>query len=583
MPQPRSSNRSKSDPIRFLDLKDRNRAERARIKRRIVELEKSKVNPEPPDPGPVGGTVAAPPGTTVTAAATVAFDPNSPNGRYDDTPDEERELAYLIEHQDDDVVDRLFIEVQAVLSPGTEILHKDGLLPSQQQNGKRLTAAEKEIAAVYGTLARDNVRAPGAPWRRPADQDRGERQRFSRALARARADYNNDKALFDDVFAVVVSVGDQPGRANDDVRAEDWAAVSRTLSEQGAEPGQLYTRFQAQTALANLRGGDDGQPPSTLDIDLPDLEKDVAIEIIADNLQATQALYFSAMLEELRLYQVADKLVELFNQGLLPLGKGTAGDLLFAYWRESNQRFTEVERLNLYARVFGMPVGEPMAAGTPNRDFESRWLHFVSAVSSYFRQLQVDDLLRSNLPGAVSQEQVRKSGRDLAANLSLFGYGVAFFAATDLQDQIRDILELLDTDDIKGAYGAKDLWQVVDQVNALELPGGPRSTVRYRTMATAGSIIIRWLSQHPVELSSSNRPVLDRNAVISGGKASKPMRNPTDRDLVDACETYLAVTGTPDVRVEEYAQPIESPNYTSRPVQIPAVARDVLESVGVGV
>jgi hypothetical protein len=573
---------AKKDPIRFLDMKDINDRERLRIKRRITELKRAEVTPVPPDDGGGGSTAPAPGGATVTRHDAATLATATPNGRYSDASDEELELRYLTDHQDDQVVDRLFIDVAHIVNDGNKILHVDGLLPSQRASSRRpLTGVEQELAAVYGLLVRDNVHAPTKPWR-PQEQAADVR-RFTNSVFAARGEYSSAKDLFDVAFSVVREAGDQPGRSDDEIRAQDWAAVTRALIERDADPHDVYTRLLAETALANLRGGDDGQPPSTLDIDLPDLEKDVAVEIIADNLQATQALYFSAMLEELRLYQVADKLVEVFNQGLLPLGKGTAGDLLFAYWRDSNQRFTEVERLNLYARVFGMPVGEPMAAGTPNRDFESRWLRFVSAVSSYFRQLQVDDLLRSGLPASVSQEQVRKSGRDLAANLSLYGYGVAFFAATDLQEQIRDILELLDADDIKAAYGARDLWQVVDQVNALELPGGPRSTVRYRTMATAGSIIIRWLSQHPNELSSVAREVIPRINVLKGGKSPKPMKNPTDRDLVDACEQWLAVTGTPDVRVEEYSQPAESPNYTSRPVQIPAVARDALESVGVGV
>jgi hypothetical protein len=59
------------------------------------------------------------------------------------------------------------------------------------------------------------------------------------------------------------------------------------------------------------------------------------------------------------------------------------------------------------------------------------------------------------------------------------------------------------------------------------------------------------------------------------------MSDPTDRDLVDACEQWLAVTGTPDQQVEQYSQPVEAPNSTSVPIQIPQVAKDLLDSVGV--
>jgi hypothetical protein len=184
----------------------------------------------------------------------------------------------------------------------------------------------------------------------------------------------------------------------------------------------------------------------------------------------------------------------------------------------------------------------------------------------------------------VSAEQVRKSGRDLAANLSLHGYGIAYFAATELQAQINDIIALLSDPEIKAAYGARDIWQVIEQVSIYEL-GGAKNTVRYRTMATAGAIIIRWLADHTDRLTGSfGDPVLDIEQIrrptlrASGVRATD---KPTDRDLVDACEQWLAVTGTPDQRVEEYSQPAEAPNTTSRPVQIPQAARDLLESVGV--
>jgi hypothetical protein len=67
--------------------------------------------------------------------------------------------------------------------------------------------------------------------------------------------------------------------------------------------------------------------PSALDaeagspIDLPDIDDERALEIRQANLQATQALYFSAMLEKTRLSKVTDKLVELFNAGVLPFGR----------------------------------------------------------------------------------------------------------------------------------------------------------------------------------------------------------------------------------------------------------------------
>jgi hypothetical protein len=425
------------------------------------------------------------------------------------------------------------------------------------------------------------------------------KRRFAVDLARAHGEYNGDRALFDAVLPILAKLGDQRIRLQlpltgdetrtviaDAVRAHQWAAVVRTLRERGIKADDIHLELAVERALSGQGGIGDGGSSSITDIELPPLEEFADVEIIGDNLKAMQAIYFTAMLEDLRMFQVTDKLVELFQLGQLPLGRGKAGDLLYGYWRKSVNRMSEIERRNLYGRAFGFPGGEP-TFGNPNREFPDLWLRFVSAVSSFRRQLTVGDLLRASIPVTVSEEQVRKAGRDLAANLSLHGYGVAYFAAVELQDLVREVISLLSDPEIKNSYGARDMFQVIDQVATLEL-GGARNSVKYRTMADAGAIIIRWMADRADLLASSARaPLLDIEQVLNTPlprpPGSNPTVKPTDRDLVEACDRWLAVTGTSDLRVEEYAQPIEAPMTTSRPIQIPSVARDLLESVGVSV
>jgi len=56
-------------------------------------------------------------------------------------------------------------------------------------------------------------------------------------------------------------------------------------------------------------------------VDLPDLEDASAGDIQRTNVKASDALYFSALLEKTRLTPVTDKLVQLFEAGVRPLGK----------------------------------------------------------------------------------------------------------------------------------------------------------------------------------------------------------------------------------------------------------------------
>jgi hypothetical protein len=449
----------------------------------------------------------------------------------------------------------------------------------------QLTDDEKLLAGVLGILEADREEPPpyhllsAHPEFAPDAARRT--QRFGKALFTAQGEFSTNKGLFDAVLPVLVKLGERG--PTDVVNANEWARVVRYLLKRGIKEDEPQLGRRVDEALNNIQNVGDDLPPSLIAIDLPDLEDETTDkEIVEDNIRALQPAYFAAMFEELKAFQVVDKLVELFQNGILPIGKGDAGDSLFKYWKETSTRVSEPERRSFYARTLGFVGGED--GGMPNREFSDLWMRFVSGVSSFIRQNNVDELLRTQIPGAISQQQVRKAGRDLAANLSLHGYGMAHFMATELQKQVKDVIKLLSDPDIKNAYGARDMWQVIDQVAAFEL-GGSKNSVRYRTMAASGAIIFAWLAKKSRDLSSTSfTRILDMDEIRnptprqSGTKATT---DPTDFDLVNACEQWLAVTGTQEEQVESYAQPKESPNMTSKPIQIPSIARETLESLGV--
>jgi hypothetical protein len=508
--------------------------------------------------------------------------------RYGDagTPEAiKKEIKVIEEQLKKPIVDPL---VEKLKDP----LHKMGFdvtLPSEKHEEGTITGKTDSVmafAAVWGLLNLDHVK--------PTDD------KFMNEVAVKLGEYTASQSLFERVLETMVDeVNASGGIATGEteavkaasfhvlqgVDAVKWVAVVRILRDDGVLATDPYISLKAKLAIARAVGLGEEAPPSTIEIDLPDLEARTDVDIQEDNLRAVEAIYFAAMLEELKVFQVVDKLTELFQKGMLPIGKGTAGDLIYSGWRKSITRFTEIERRNLYARIFGFPGGDATQTN-PNREFNDLWLRFVSAVFAFVRQSTVDQMLRPGMPPfAISQESVRKAGRDLAANLSLHGYGVAHFAATDLQSQLNEIIALLSDTDTKNAYGARDMWQVVDQVATLEL-GGARNSSRYRTMAKSGAIIIAWLAKHARDLSSTGHTTLLNLPDLMQATpyySAKPMKDPSDADLVDACQSWLAVTGTPDQSVEQYAQPVESPNMTSKPIPIPDIAREMLESVGVGV
>jgi hypothetical protein len=251
--------------------------------------------------------------------------------------------------------------------------------------------------------------------------------------------------------------------------------------------------------------------PMDLPAHLPDLNDDSG-GIIGENLMAARALYFAAMLEQMKVFDVVDRIVKSFLNGQLPIRQGRAGERLYKHFRNASLRLSAKERAAVYRRTFGFAGGEGDV--TPNREFAGLWTRFLAAVVE-FRDLRE----RTN--------EVREAGLNLARNLSQHAEGAAHYAARDLQAQIQEMLAILREPEIQSAYGARDLWVVVERVSQIDL-GGASVVVRYRTMAVSGAGIILWLTNH-------------RNQLATGLSSTG---QEIGHELRDACAAWLAVAGT---------------------------------------
>jgi hypothetical protein len=303
---------------------------------------------------------------------------------------------------------------------------------------------------------------------------------------------------------------------------------------------------------------------------------------VADHCKLFGSFIFASAFEELRAFQVVDTLIDMSQRGNISLIRGAAGTQLYNYWRDAPNRMSESERQTFYAMTLGLPTGQPGVV--VNSDFQDLWLRFVSSVSSLVRESRVDQLLRSTLPASINQQQVKKSARDLAVNMSSHGYGMVFYAAADLQKQINEMIGLLQDPELRAAFGARDMWGVIDQVAQTEL-GGARNSSKYRMLATSGAIITSWMARNIDRLRDPTMPMIDLNAVQNPPSrlpGQTAVSAPTDYDLVNACEMWLADSAMGEDRIEQMSQPRESPQQTSRPIQIPSVARDLLEGTGLG-
>ncbi len=255
-------------------------------------------------------------------------------------------------------------------------------------------------------------------------------------------------------------------------------------------------------------------------------------EIVRDNILSASAIYFAAQLEQMRLFATADRIVELFMHGLLPLGSGSGGRALDNYYWTRFNRLTPSDRRGLYSRILGIPGGDAGTEAQPNTEFSELWIRFVASVAEFSRG-------RGTPAATESMEAVRKAGRDMAVNLSLHGYGYAYFAARRLKADIAAALAILKQPEIQAAYGAKSPYQVIERVSTTDL-SGPVNTVRYRTLAEAGKNILDTVARYSGKWSGTSGRSLFRDSASTGGK-KVPDISDSDRDtLLNSVEHWLA-------------------------------------------
>ncbi len=453
------------------------------------------------------------------------------------------------------------------------------VLPENFGDASTVSTTDKiHVLAIYGRMIAENMsdpangRDPADPKSSsdifindPVDPDSNLRivTRFIEELTRGERLYNASRELYQKVYSRLLEVGQTPtlstsvaGDGEPDAVSEIFARqlseVVDRLVEDNVGPDTPQLRLFIDEAISQAAGGSISGRASAIKIDLPDLDEDNSVEILADNVRALAVLYFAAQLEDMRFFAVADKVAEQFGQGMLPVSRGSGGDNLFDFIKEAPNRFTEIDRRGMYARAFGFAQGGVDEA-LPNREFSNLWIRALSATSAFNRQYtyapytagtngssQLINLSVQTDNTKVHHMQVYKTLRDLSVNLSLHGYGIAHFAAVELQTTIRTIKAMLSHSDLLSAFGVRDYNQLIERVARMYL-GSEINSIRQRVQAQAGARIIEWMANNSSMLAS---PIPPRQEIFM------------DADLVDNVEKWLAVTGTGGTTITQYSEPI---------------------------
>ncbi|MFO0565816.1 MAG: hypothetical protein U0263_09145 [Polyangiaceae bacterium] len=214
-------------------------------------------------------------------------------------------------------------------------------------------------------------------------------------------------------------------------------------------------------------------------------------EIVGTNLQAMLTLRVAAALEEMKLFQVVDKIADEWQSGQLPVGSEGGKKKLSQWLAARPSRLDASARRELLARAVD-PVLPSFAQGS--KDSSSELLEFaavVKAISESADAFKKDNVSPSSERDTLA-ERAHGSAKRLGLALSNQGYGAAHYAAEELAKMIRDALALLDDPAIQSAFGGKDMWKIVEERSGV--PGSRVAGLKRR--AEAETAVLTWLADH---------------------------------------------------------------------------------------
>lgn len=333
--------------------------------------------------------------------------------------------------------------------------------------------------------------------------------------------------------------------------ADDWDITDEDLRRAQVQVGVLkYADGTAETGFATL--------------ELPPIVSEDASnqEIEPTNVQAVAMIAAAQEIEQTGAFDVVDRMLELFLQGMLPVRDDSGGRSLDRYYWEAEDRLDASARSGQYARILGKgSTGDSDVQ--PNVQFEQLLMRFVSSLVRYDSDLQVSTVVMldgNDRPG--SSEPVRKAAQDFAANASLFGWGFAIFAARRLSRHIDLVFDVLGQETLQRAYGVTGPWQLVERVSAVEFGSTP-AIVQHRTRAQAIKDLLDLLARYAAELSRSGavRRFLPSAEDLRGNvkRGSRPTVSVPDYErMVAAANNLLAVGGVTEDEIARFSAPVAS-------------------------
>lgn len=244
-------------------------------------------------------------------------------------------------------------------------------------------------------------------------------------------------------------------------------------------------------------------------IDYPYLQPDFDDAVVPSQLHAAAELYFIYQHERMKIFQVVETLQRLFRLGKMRIqrGPGARGLYLLEKWRPL--RYSRQDRMIAYRRAFNYGTAQAPAGAVVNRNFHRQIVGFMVAMSQYFRDLLIGEVIRGGQLidqrpfGSVGT--IQRIGLDLRYALDRSTYGNIFALTMETGHYLIQVLNLLDAPDIKKAFDANTKWDVVEIVSNRYLGGVAEPSQRAK-MAESGRRILQFVADNDFKTATDPLP-----------------------------------------------------------------------------
>lgn len=249
----------------------------------------------------------------------------------------------------------------------------------------------------------------------------------------------------------------------------------------------------------------------------PYIQPDFDDSVVPSQLHAAAELYYVYQHDRMKVFQVADVLLRLFHLGKMRIqrGPGARGLYLLEKWKPL--RYNRGQRMMAYKRAFNYGKTAMQAGAVVNHNFHSQLIGFMVALSQYFRDLLIGEVIRG---GQLIEQRpfgsvatVQRIGLDLRYALDRSTYGSIFSLTMEVGHYLKQVMQLLDAPDIKKAFDANTKWDVIEIVSQRHLGGIAEPSQRAK-MAESGRRILQFIADNdfktaidPILFQSTVRPM----------------------------------------------------------------------------